>query len=44
MVLLVLNTSSLRTPKLTGKWFYVLIAYAAVLTGIYGWMQLSGLS
>ena len=44
MVLLVLNTSSLRTPKLTGKWFYALIAYAAVLTGIYAWMQLVSLS
>jgi len=39
LVLLVLNTSSLRTPKLAGNWFYGLLAYAAVLTGIYGWMQ-----
>lgn len=40
LVLLVLNTSSLSTPKLAGNWFYALIAYAVALTGIYGWMQL----
>jgi phosphatidylserine synthase len=44
IVLLVLNTSSLSTPKLAGKWFYILIAYAVVMTGLYGWMQLVSLS
>ena len=30
-----LNLSPLRTPKFSGKWFYVLIAYTIVLTIIY---------
>ena len=39
MVLLVLNLSPIRTPKFSGKWFYVLVGYTLVLTVIYGWMQ-----
>jgi CDP-diacylglycerol--serine O-phosphatidyltransferase len=38
LMLLVFNLAPLRTPKLAGKWFYVLIVYTFVLTGIYGWM------
>jgi phosphatidylserine synthase len=32
-----LNLSPLRTPKFSGKWFYVLIVYTVVLTIIYCW-------
>ena len=32
-----LNISSIPTPKLTGKWIYILIAYVLVLTSIFGW-------
>ena len=39
MVFLVFNLAPVRTPKFAGKWFYVLIVYALVLTVIYGWMQ-----
>ena len=42
MVILVLNLAPVRTPKFAGKWFYVLIAYAIVLTVIFGWMQSAG--
>ena len=35
VALLAFNLSSLRTPKLAGNWFYVLIGYTVVLTGIY---------
>ncbi len=35
MILLVFNLAPVRTPKFTGKWFYVLIAYTLVLTVIY---------
>ncbi|HGY11219.1 MAG TPA: CDP-alcohol phosphatidyltransferase, partial [Desulfobacterales bacterium] len=27
-----------RTPKFSGKWFYVLIVYTVVLTIIYCWI------
>jgi archaetidylserine synthase len=33
-----LNVSSIRTPKFTGRWFYVLTVYALGLTIIYSWM------
>ncbi len=39
MIFLVFNISPIRTPKLGGKWFYVLIVYTLALTVIYGWMQ-----
>jgi len=35
----ILNLAPIRTPKFTGKWFYVLIAYTLVLTTIYIWMH-----
>ncbi len=38
MVLAVLNLSAIPTPKLGGKWIYVLVGYVLVLTGIYGWL------
>jgi len=33
-----LNVAPIRTPKFTGRWFYVLLAYVLVLTFIYGSM------
>ena len=38
MCIAALNVASIRTPKLTGRWFYVLTAYVLVLTAIYGWI------
>ena len=38
MVLLIFNLAPVRTPKFSGKWFYVLIVYTLILTIIYGWM------
>lgn len=35
MALAVLNISSIRTPKLAGRWFYALIVYILVLTTVY---------
>ena len=37
MVLAALNVASIETPKLGGRWYYVVIGYALVLSGIYGW-------
>jgi archaetidylserine synthase len=36
MIMMVFNLAPIRTPKFVGKWFYVLIAYTLVLTGLYG--------
>jgi len=36
MILLAFNLAPVKTPKFSGKWFYVLIAYTLVLTVIYG--------
>lgn len=38
IVVAALNVAPVRTPKFTGKWFYVLIVYVLGLTAIYGWM------
>ncbi len=38
IALLIFNISPIRTPKFSGKWFYILIVYAFVLTAVYGWM------
>ncbi|MCP4629690.1 MAG: CDP-alcohol phosphatidyltransferase [bacterium] len=35
------NLAPIRTPKFTGRWFYVLMVYTIVLTVIHGWMQWS---
>lgn len=37
MALAALNVAPIQTPKLAGRWYYALIVYALVLTGIYGW-------
>jgi CDP-diacylglycerol--serine O-phosphatidyltransferase len=36
-----LNVAPVRTPKHTGRWFYVLIVYVLGLTAIYGWIMWS---
>ena len=33
-----LNVAPIRTPKFTGRWFYVLTVYTLVLTVIYSWI------
>ena len=33
-----LNVAPIRTPKFTGRWFYVLTVYTFVLTVIYSWI------
>ena len=38
MSLVALNLSSIPTPKLAGKWVYVLTAYVLILTTIFGWI------
>lgn len=40
VVLAILNVTSIRTPKLAGRWYYVLSVYTLVLTTIYGWQLL----
>ncbi len=37
MVLAALNVAPIETPKLGGRWYYAVILYALVLTGVYGW-------
>jgi phosphatidylserine synthase len=37
MALAALNVASLATPKLGGRWYYAVIAYALVLSAVYGW-------
>jgi CDP-diacylglycerol--serine O-phosphatidyltransferase len=38
MGLAALNIAAIRTPKFTGRWFYVLMVYTLGLTAIYGWI------
>lgn len=38
MSLAALNLSSIPTPKLAGKWVYVLTSYVLILTTIFGWI------
>ncbi len=42
MCMAVLNLAPIRTPKLSGRWFYVFTVYALVLTAIYGWILRGG--
>jgi CDP-diacylglycerol--serine O-phosphatidyltransferase len=41
MALAVMNVAPIRTPKLTGRWYYVLMVYTLVITAIYGWQLFS---
>ncbi|PLX68789.1 MAG: CDP-alcohol phosphatidyltransferase [Denitrovibrio sp.] len=36
MILMVLNIAPIKTPKLAGRWFYVLIIYSIVMSIIFG--------
>jgi len=38
MCMAALNVAPIRTPKFTGRWFFVLTAYALGMTAIYGWI------
>jgi CDP-diacylglycerol--serine O-phosphatidyltransferase len=38
MVMAAFNLAPVRTPKFTGRWFYVLMFYTLGLTAIYGWI------
>ncbi|MBU0674126.1 MAG: CDP-alcohol phosphatidyltransferase family protein [Proteobacteria bacterium] len=40
MILAALNVAPIHTPKLTGRWYYILIAYTITLSVIYGWQLL----
>ena len=37
LVLAALNVAPVATPKLGGHWYYAVIGYALVLSGIYAW-------
>jgi phosphatidylserine synthase len=37
MVLAALNVAPIETPKLGGRWYYAVILYALLLSGVYGW-------
>ena len=37
MALAAMNVAPVRTPKLTGGWYYVLVVYVLVMTAIFGW-------
>jgi phosphatidylserine synthase len=37
LALAALNVASFATPKLGGRWYYAVVAYALVLSAVYGW-------
>lgn len=37
VILAALNVAPIKTPKLTGRWFHVLLVYGVVTTAILGW-------
>jgi len=37
MVLAALNVAPMETPKLGERWYYAVILYALMLSGVYGW-------
>jgi CDP-diacylglycerol--serine O-phosphatidyltransferase len=40
MALAALNVAPIRTPKFAGRWYYALILYTLIITGIFGWQLL----
>ena len=42
MVLAILNVAPIRTPKLTGRWYFAVIAYALAASAFYGWRLILG--
>ncbi len=39
MLLAALNVAPIKTPKFTGRWYYVLLAYTVILSVIFGWQS-----
>ena len=37
LALAAMNVAPVRTPKLTGGWYYGLVVYALVMTAVFGW-------
>ena len=37
LALAAMNVAPVRTPKLTGGWYYGLVVYASVMTAVFGW-------
>ena len=37
LLLSVLNVAPIKTPKLSGRWYYILIVYTVMITAILGW-------
>jgi CDP-diacylglycerol--serine O-phosphatidyltransferase len=35
-----LNVAPIRTPKFSGRWYYILIVYSLVLTVVFSWRLL----
>lgn len=40
-VLSALNVSTLRTPKLGGNWYYVIVAYAVGMSALFAWQLMA---
>ena len=40
MALAALNVAPIRTPKLSGAWYYAIIAYALGMSGVFAWQLL----
>ena len=38
MALAAMNVAPVRTPKLTGGWYYGLVVYVLVMTAVFGWI------
>lgn len=37
MAIAAMNVAPIKTPKLTGRWYYALMLYTLIITVIYGW-------
>lgn len=37
LLLTALNVAPIKTPKLSGRWYYILIVYTVIITAILGW-------
>ncbi len=37
MAMAAMNVAPIKTPKLTGRWYYALMLYTLIITVIYGW-------
>ena len=41
MAMAAMNVAPIKTPKLTGRWYYVIMLYTLIITVIYGWQLLN---